>query len=57
MILKDLRCDTYIKHVVSKKLGDKSDKCKFVGYLKENIRYYFYYQIEQKYFSQNMLPF
>jgi hypothetical protein len=57
MILKDLRCDTYIKHDVSEKLGDKSDKYKFMGYPKENIRYYLYHHIKQKCFSQNMLPF
>jgi hypothetical protein len=57
MILKDLRCDAYIKHDVSEKLGDKSDKYKFVGYPKENIRYYLYRHIKQKCFSQNMLPF
>jgi hypothetical protein len=42
---------------LEKELGVKSDKYKFVGYLKENIGYYLYHLVKQKFLSQNMLPF
>ena len=55
LYLKDLRCDAYVKYIVSKKLGIKSYKNKFVWYLQNFIGYYLYYPIEKKYLSQNML--
>jgi hypothetical protein len=39
-----------MKCIISKKLGVKSNKCKFVGYPKEFIGYYFYDHIEKKMF-------
>jgi len=50
-MLQDLKCNTYIKHIVSEKLGAKLDKHKFVGYLKEIIGYYLYHPVEQKFLS------
>jgi len=47
-----LRCDAYVKHIVSEKLGAKSYKNKFVWYLKNFIGYYLYYPIEKKYVSK-----
>lgn len=41
-----------MKRLVSDKLRTKSDKCKFVGYPKETIGYYFYHPIEKMCFSQ-----
>ena len=52
-----MRCDVYVKHIVSEKLGAKSHKYKFVWYLKTIIEYYLYYPIEKKYLSQNILSF
>jgi hypothetical protein len=39
-----------MKCIISKKLEVKSNKCKFVGYPKESIGYYFYNHIEKKVF-------
>ena len=39
----------YKKRIFSDKLEDKSDKCLFVGYPKETIRYQFYNTLEQKF--------
>ncbi|KAK8660946.1 hypothetical protein V6N13_051851 [Hibiscus sabdariffa] len=35
-------CKAYVKHQMSTKLEPKSEKCTFVGYLKETKGYYFY---------------
>lgn len=40
--LKIRRCETYIKWLTSDMLALKSDRCLFVGYLKEINEYYFY---------------
>jgi hypothetical protein len=41
-------CETYVKRLMSDKLGPRSDKCIFVGYPKETKGYYFYYMSENK---------
>ena len=46
--LKIWGCDAYVKRQVSDKLAAKSDKCFFVGYLKEAKGYYFYNQSRRK---------
>ncbi|PKI40812.1 hypothetical protein CRG98_038823 [Punica granatum] len=48
--LKIWGCETYVNRLSSNKLGPKSDKCYFVGYLKETPGYYFYNPIEGKVF-------
>ena len=48
--LKIWGCEAYVKRQVSNKLEPKSDKCLFVGYLKETKGYYFYNPIENKVF-------
>jgi hypothetical protein len=48
--LKIWGCNAYMKHIVFKKLGAKSDNYKFVEYPKESLGYYLYHPIEQKIF-------
>ncbi|KAK8669538.1 hypothetical protein V6N13_106966 [Hibiscus sabdariffa] len=43
-------CQAYVKHQMSIKLEPKSQKCTFVGYLKETKGYYFYNSKENKMF-------
>ena len=43
-------CPTYVKQLVTDKLGPRSDKCTFIGYPKENKGYFFYHADEQKVF-------
>ena len=43
-------CEAYVNRHSSDKLASKSDKCLFVGYLKETKRYYFYIPSENKVF-------
>ena len=50
-------CRTYVKHASSDKLGARSDKCKFVGYPKEIIGYYFYNSTKQKVFVSKHATF
>ncbi|KAL0439158.1 UNVERIFIED_CONTAM: putative transposon Ty5-1 protein [Sesamum latifolium] len=40
----------YVKRLVGDKLDWRSSLCRFVGYLKETARYYFYHPSEQKIF-------
>ena len=40
--LKIWGCETYVKRLLSDKLGPKYDKCFFVGYPKQTRGYYFY---------------
>ena len=52
-VLSHLRvwgCLTYVKHLITDKLGPRSDKCNFIGYPKETKGYYFYFADEQKVF-------
>jgi hypothetical protein len=39
-----------MKHIVSQKLGAKSNNYKFVGYPIQSIKYYFYHPIKQTLF-------
>jgi len=55
--LKSWGYDAYMKHIVSEKLGVKSDNYKFVGYPKELVGYYFYDLIEQKVFVSKYVTF
>jgi hypothetical protein len=48
--LKIWGCNAYMKRIVFKKLGVKSDNYKFVEYPKESVGYYLYHPIEQKIF-------
>ena len=48
--LKIWGCEAYVKRQASDKLASKSDKCLFVGYLKETKGYYFYIPTENKVF-------
>jgi hypothetical protein len=52
-----LRCDAYVKSIVSENIRVKSDKYKFMKYPKETIGYYLYHLVEKTCLSQNMLPF
>jgi hypothetical protein len=47
---QSLGCEAYVKRLMSDKLTPKSDKCFFVGYLRENKGYYFYNKAEGKMF-------
>jgi hypothetical protein len=46
--LKVWGSETYVKCLMSDKLTPKSDKCFFVGYLRETKGYYFYNKVEGK---------
>jgi hypothetical protein len=48
--LKVWGCEAYVKHLMSDKLGTKSEKCFFVGYPRETKGYYFYNKAEGKVF-------
>jgi hypothetical protein len=48
--LKVWGCEAYVKHLISDKLTPKSDKCLFMGYLRETKGYYFYNKDEGKVF-------
>jgi hypothetical protein len=48
--LKVWGCEAYVKRLMSDKLTPKTDKCFFVGYLRETKGYYFYNQAEGKVF-------
>ena len=50
MHLRVWGCPTYVKHLITDKLGPRSDKCNFIGYPKETKGYYFYLVDEQKVF-------
>ena len=41
-------CEAFVKHLISDKLGPKSDICYFVGYPKEINGYFFYNSTENK---------
>ena len=43
-------CPTYVKCLITDKLGPRSDKCNFIEYPKETKGYYFYLADEQKVF-------
>jgi hypothetical protein len=45
-----LGCEAYVRRLMSDKLPPKSDKCFFVGYLRETKGYYFYNKSEGKVF-------
>src|SRR5215216_4938495 len=48
--LKVWGCDAYVKRLQPQKLEPKADKCVFIGYPKETIRYTFYHRSEGKIF-------
>jgi hypothetical protein len=48
--LKVWECEAYVKCLMSDKLTPKSDKCFFVGFLRETKGYYFYIKAEGKVF-------
>ena len=48
--LKVWSCDAYMKKFQPDKLEPKSEKCVFIGYRKETIRYTFYHRSEGKIF-------
>src|SRR3954464_2595622 len=48
--LKIWGCEAFVKRLQSDKLTAKSDKCIFVGYLRETLGYYFYNREEGKVF-------
>ena len=50
-------CPAYVKHLMTDKLGPRSDRCLFVGYPKETKGYYFYQTEEQKLFVSNRAIF
>ena len=50
-------CSAYVKCLKTDKLGSRSDRCLFVGYLNETKRYYFYLADEQKVFVSNRTVF
>ena len=46
-----------MKRILSNKLESKSNKCLFVGYFKETMRYQFYNSLEQKVFASKYVVF
>ena len=48
--LKVWGCDAYVKKLQPDKLEPKSEKCVFIGYLKEIVGYTFYHRSEGKIF-------
>ena len=50
-------CPAYVKRIISDKLEAKSDKCLFVGYLKETMGYQFYNTLEQRLFVSKHVVF
>ena len=48
--LKVWGCNTYVKKLQPDKLEPKSEKCVFIGYLKETVGYTFYHRSEGKTF-------
>ena len=50
-------CPTYVKWLVTDKLGSRSDKCTFIGYHKETKGYFFYHADEQKVFVNIKVTF
>ena len=50
-------CPAYVKWTISDKLEPKSDKCRFVGYLKETMGYQFYNTLEQRLFVSKHVVF
>ena len=52
-ILKPIKvwgCSAYVKRLQTDKLEARSDKCKFIGYPKETMGYYFYQSYNHKVF-------
>ena len=59
-VLSHLRiwgCLAYVKCLKIDKLGPKSDRCLFIGYLKKIKRYYFYVATKQKIFVSSWIIF
>lgn len=50
-------CPAYVKKHDVDKLEARSDKCRFVGYPKESLGYYFYHPTEQKVFVSKFAIF
>ena len=50
-------CLAFVKHLQTDKLGPRSDKYYFIGYLKKTRGYYFYLIDEQKLFTSNKVSF
>ena len=55
--LKVWGCNAYVKKLQPDKLEPKSEKCVFIGYLKETIGYTFYHRSKGKIFVPKMDPF
>ena len=55
--LKVWSCLAYLKNIFEHKLSARSDKCRFVGYLKKIKGYYFYHSTEQKMFVSRYATF
>ena len=55
--LKIWGCYTYVKNNFGDKLSARADKCRFVSYPKEDIRYLFYNATEQKVFYSRHATF
>ena len=51
--LKVWGCDVYVKKLQPDKVEPKSEKCVFIGYLKETVGYTFYHRSEGKIFFSN----
>src|ERR1044072_143610 len=48
--MKEWGCHAYVKRLQTDKLEARSDKCRFIGYPKETMGYYFYHPSEHKVF-------
>ena len=55
--LKIQGCYAYVKNNFGHKLSARTDKCRFVGYLKEGIRFLFYNATQQKIFISRHATF
>ena len=51
--LKVWGCDAYVKKLQPDKLEPKSEKCVFIGYLKETVGYTFYHKSKGKIVAKN----
>ena len=57
LFLKVWGCEAYVKKLQPDKLEPKSEKCVFIGYLKETVGYTFYQDLKARYLLLRMDPF
>ena len=55
--MKPWECPGYVKIVNTGKLDAKSEKGRFIGYLKDSLGYYFYFHADRKIFISGHAQF